>query len=67
MTVPFEADEAAIAGDVRAKLESAGTAIGHYDLLIAAHALCHGATLVTANTREFARVPGLTVVDWTRA
>jgi predicted nucleic acid-binding protein len=40
------------------------TPIGHYDLLIAAQARRHGATLVTANQREFARVPGLDVVDW---
>lgn len=33
-------------------------------LVIAAHALSLGATLVTSNEREFARVPGLTVVNW---
>ena len=38
--------------------------VGHCDLLIAAQARRHGATLVTANQREFARVPGLDVVDW---
>ena len=37
---------------------------GPYDLLIAATALEHGATLVTNNVREFARVPGLMVEDW---
>ena len=47
-----------------ADAEHAGTPIGHYDLLIAAQARRHGATLVTANQREFARVPGLDVVDW---
>jgi tRNA(fMet)-specific endonuclease VapC len=52
------------AGEIRAHLESAGTPIGHYDYLIAAQARRHGATLVTLNTREFARVPGLIVVDW---
>jgi tRNA(fMet)-specific endonuclease VapC len=35
------------------------------DLLIAAHAVSLGLTLATTNTREFSRVPGLTVVDWT--
>ena len=35
-----------------------------HDVLIAAQARRHGATLVTANQREFARVPGLDVVDW---
>ena len=41
-----------------------GTPIGHYDYLIAAQARRRGATLVTANVREFARVPGLLVADW---
>ena len=41
-----------------------GTPIGHYDLLIAAQARRRGALLVTANTREFERVPGLTIADW---
>lgn len=36
------------------------------DLLIAAVALAHHATLVTANTQHFANIPGLTVEDWTR-
>jgi len=62
--LPFDREDAALAGDIRASLETAGTPIGHYDLLIAAQALRHGATLVTANTREFARVPGLKVEDW---
>jgi tRNA(fMet)-specific endonuclease VapC len=52
------------AGDIRADLEKAGTPIGHYDILIAAQARRHGATLVTANAREFARVPGLLVANW---
>jgi tRNA(fMet)-specific endonuclease VapC len=51
-------------GAVRADLESRGEGIGPLDTLIAAHALAIGATLVTANLREFARVPGLKVVDW---
>jgi tRNA(fMet)-specific endonuclease VapC len=54
-----------IAGDLRAELERAGTPIGPYDLLIAAQALRSGSTLVTANVREFRRVPGLAVEDWT--
>src|SRR3989442_10721715 len=44
--------------DLRATLEAAGTPIGPYDLLIAAQALRSGATLVTANVSEFARVSG---------
>jgi len=63
--LPFDAEDAAHAGDIRADLESKGTPIGHYDYLIAAQARRRGATLVTANVREFARVPGLLVADWT--
>lgn len=62
--LPFDVDDAAHAGDIRAHLESQGTPIGHYDYLIAAQARRHGAILVTANGREFARVPGLIVTDW---
>lgn len=49
---------------VRTALEKQGTPIGAMDLLIAAHALDLGATLVTHNTREFARVPGLKLDNW---
>jgi len=62
--LPFELADAEHAGAIRAQLERAGTPISHYDVLIAAQARRHGATLVTANQREFARVPGLDVVDW---
>ncbi len=51
-------------GDIRARLEAAGTPIGSNDLWIAAHALALDATLVTANEREFRRVPGLKVENW---
>lgn len=62
--LPFEAEDAAHAGDIRAYLESKGTPIGPYDYLIAAQARRHGAALVTLNSREFSRVPGLIVTDW---
>ncbi len=51
-------------GIVRASLEKQGTPIGANDLWIAAHALALGAVLVTDNTREFARVPGLRLENW---
>lgn len=51
-------------GRIRAALEKQGNSIGPLDLLIAAHALSVNATLVTHNTREFRRVPGLKVEDW---
>ena len=62
--LPFEAEDAVHAGEIRAQLESAGTPIGHYDYLIAAQARRHGAALVTLNSREFERVPGLIVTYW---
>jgi tRNA(fMet)-specific endonuclease VapC len=62
--VPFEAGDAIEAADIRAHLKREATPIGPYDVLIAAQARRAGTTLITANTREFARVPGLTVLDW---
>lgn len=51
-------------GQARAELERRGAPIGAYDLLIAAHALSLGLTLVTNNAREFGRVPGLRIENW---
>lgn len=53
-------------GAIRGALEMAGTKIGANDNWIAAHARALGLTLVTDNTREFTRVPGLTVENWTQ-
>lgn len=53
------------AGEIRAELERKGERIGEYDTLIAGQALTRNLILVTANTREFARVKGLIVEDWT--
>lgn len=66
-SLPFDDRAAALAGELRAQLERAGTPIGPNDLLIGAIALAHGLTLVTANTREFTHIPGLRLEDWTRA
>jgi tRNA(fMet)-specific endonuclease VapC len=55
-----------ICGEVRATLERKGTPIGAMDLMIAAHALALGATLVSNNLREFRRVHGLTTENWAR-
>ena len=52
------------AGRIRGLLESQGRMIGPYDILLAAHALAANLTLVTANTKEFQRVPGLAVENW---
>ena len=60
--LPLEAAEHY--GHVRAALQQLGQPIGNNDLWLAAHALAEGWTLVTNNTREFARVPGLRVENW---
>lgn len=60
----FDSECASQAARIRAELEAAGTPIGAHDLLIAATALRHRATLVTRNVREFSRVPGLQWVSW---
>jgi tRNA(fMet)-specific endonuclease VapC len=62
--LPF--DQAAVwaYGDLRASLEREGQPIGALDTMIAAHALSVDAPLVTHNTREFARVPGLRLENW---
>ena len=54
-------------GLVRAGLETMGTPIGPMDTLIAAHALSKDLIIVTNNTREFCRVAGLKLEDWTIA
>jgi len=56
----------AVYGSLRARLEQAGRSIGANDLLIAAHALAVGHTLVTDNAREFSRIHGLRVENWLR-
>lgn len=63
-SVPFDDAAAAIYGQIRAALARAGTPIGPNDLMIAAIALANGLTLVTHNTAEFSRVPGLLIEDW---
>ncbi len=63
--LPLDEEDAVVAGDLRAGLETAGTPIGPYDLLIAAQALRSRTALVTANVSEFARVRGLVWQDWT--
>ena len=66
MPWPFESEDASEAGDIRAALERAGTPVGPYDILIAAQARRRGASLVTANEREFGRVAGLKTVNWAK-
>ena len=63
--VDFDYEAAIAYGRIRADPEAQGLPIGSLDLLIAAQAVSLGLTLVTHNTREFLRVPGLRVEDWT--
>jgi len=60
----FDLQAAATYGRVRARLEAAGTPIGPNDMLIAAHALSRGLSVVTDNVGEFRRVKGLKVDNW---
>ncbi|MDH7489742.1 MAG: type II toxin-antitoxin system VapC family toxin [Anaerolineae bacterium] len=53
-------------GRLRAALEAQGVPVGSLDMLIAAQAVSRGLTVVTNNVREFARVPGLSVEDWSQ-
>ena len=63
-SLPFDDDAASVYGDIRAYLAQQGTPIGSNDLQIAAIALNHNLILLTHNTREFSRVPGLSWEDW---
>jgi len=60
----FDLRAAATYGRVRARLEAVGTPIGPNDMLIAAHALSRGLSVVTDNVGEFGRVKGLKVENW---
>lgn len=62
--VPMDRDDAHQAAAIRAELAARGTPIGSYDVLIAAQAKARDLTLVTRNTGEFGRVPGLHVENW---
>ena len=65
MILDFDHKAARAYGKIRAWLESRGKTIGALDMLIAAHALSEGLPLATNNAREFSRVPGLKVLNWT--
>ena len=60
----FAKEDARQAGEVRALLAAAGSPIGPYDVLIAGQAISRNRVIVTRNTREFARVPGLRSENW---
>lgn len=60
----FSVQDARAAGEIRVDLERRGKSIGEYDTLTAGQALARNLVLVTANTRDFNRVKGLAVEDW---
>jgi len=62
--IPFDHAAAQEAARIRFDLESRGLTIGPMDLLIAGTAVSRGAILVTNNTKEFSRVKGLRLADW---
>jgi tRNA(fMet)-specific endonuclease VapC len=63
-SLPFDDRAAEDYGRIRANLVSLGTLVGPNDLMIASIALANGLILVTHNTSEFSRVPGLKLEDW---
>ena len=62
--LPFDEPAAETWAEIFPKLQLSGSRIGERDLIIAAIALTHGHSVLTANVREFERVPGLTVERW---
>lgn len=64
--LPFDDNAAFAYGALRASLEQKGKVIGAMDLLIAAHAISEGITLVTNNEKEFNRIKTLQIQNWTK-
>jgi tRNA(fMet)-specific endonuclease VapC len=64
--IPFEAPAEIAYADLRCRLEAAGKPIGGNDMLIAAHAIALGHTIVTDNEREFSRIDRLPLENWLR-
>jgi len=64
--LPYGDDAAQYYGTLRAHLENKGMPIGSLDMLIAAHALSIGGTLVTNHEQEFSRIPNLKIENWVK-
>lgn len=62
--LPYDNDAAAHTGQLRAELKKAGQPIGPYDEMIAGHARSLGLVVVTNNTKQFERVPGIRLENW---
>jgi tRNA(fMet)-specific endonuclease VapC len=65
--LPFDEDAAVRSGALKAAMEAQGTPVPVPDLLIAAQALVANRTLVTNNTKDFARIPSLVLEDWSKS
>ena len=64
--LPFDVSDAVAAGNIRAFLAEHGQTIGQYDVMIAAQGVARGIVVVTHNTGEFKRVPGIQLEDWVK-
>ena len=64
--IDFNSNDAVAAGIIRGLLEKQGNPIGPYDVMIAGQAVAGSLVLVTHNTAEFSRVPGLKTEDWVK-
>ena len=62
--LPFTESDAIVFARIRAALASSGLPIGAYDMMIGAQGVARGYTVVTHNTREFIRIPGIQLEDW---
>ena len=62
--LPFTANDAALFGQIRAELESSGSPIGALDAMIGAQGIANNLTVITHNTKEFSRIPGIQLEDW---
>ena len=65
--LPFDNKAAYHFGQIKATLYRIGQPIGPYDMMIAGHARASGLILITNNVKEFERVPGLLLEDWSQA
>lgn len=64
--IPVNQDQVEIFGMLKVKLESAGTPLDDFDLILAATALSHNLILVTNNERHFSRIEGLKIENWSK-
>jgi tRNA(fMet)-specific endonuclease VapC len=62
--LPFDNKAAYHFGQIRSALHRMGQPIGPYDMMVAGHARSTGLVMVTNNVKEFERVPGLLIDDW---